>query len=157
MRAERQLRGVAGQVVGGQVLPHRGDVLGQRVGDRQQLGRGLAVPEAVLEPVQPGEVLVVDAVGQAVGQPVDRQAQVAEAVVGGADPLPVELGGQPVLLRLRDVAAPQVGLDRGDGRCQVGELGGGVGLVAARSAGSGRATVTGLTATGPAVARGGRR
>ena len=52
--------------------------------------------------------------GQAVGQAVDREAQVAEAVVGRADPLPVELGGQPVLLRLGDVVAPQVGLDRGD-------------------------------------------
>ena len=130
MRADRQVRGIAGQVVSRQVLPHRGDVLGQRGGDLLELSRALAVPEAVLEAVQPGEVLVVDAAGVAVGQAVDRQAQVAEAVVGGADAFPVELGGQPVLLRLGDVVAPQVGLDRGDLGCQVRELGGGVGLVA---------------------------
>jgi hypothetical protein len=88
------------------------------------------VPEAVLEAVQPGEALVAVAVRVAVGQAVDRQAQVAEAVVGGADAFPVELGGQPVLLGLGDVVAPQVGLDRGDLRREVRELGGGVPLVA---------------------------
>ena len=89
--------------------------LAERVGDGQQLAGGLAVPQAVLDAVQAGEALVADAARQAVRQPVDREAEVAEAVVGRADPLPVELGGQPVLLGLRDVAVPQVGLDgRGD-------------------------------------------
>ena len=110
----------------------------------------LAVPQAVLEAVQPGEVLVGDAAGQPAGQAVHREAQVAEAVVGGADPLPVELRGQPVPLGGRPVAAAQVGLDAGHRGGQAGELGGRVGLVLlVRAASSAR--VTGLTATEPVL------
>jgi hypothetical protein len=96
------------------LVVNAGQVVAQRVLEDLELGGALAVPEAVLEAVQASEVLVVDAVRVAVGQAVDRQAQVAEAVVGSADAFPVELGGQPVLLGLGDVVAPQVGLDRGD-------------------------------------------
>jgi hypothetical protein len=45
---------------------------GQLVRDRQQGGGALTVIQAVFQPVQPGEVLVRDSVGQATGQSVDR-------------------------------------------------------------------------------------
>src|ERR1700729_3401708 len=129
VRPNRQVGGVAGQVVGGQVLPQHRDVAGQRRRDRQQDRGALAVPQAVLQPVQPGEVLVVDSSGEAVRQAVDGQAELAEAVVGSADALPVQLRREPVLPRRGRVTAAQVSLDPGDRWGQVGELLCRVGLV----------------------------
>ena len=75
VRAQRQVGRIAGQVIGRQVLLDGGDVPGQPGRDGVQREGALSVPESVLEPVQPGEGLVVHAVRQAVGQPVYRDAR----------------------------------------------------------------------------------
>src|SRR3954468_151435 len=99
-----QLQRVQRDVVGlGGDLLHVGQ---QLVGVRAH-GRDVAgLPQRLLDPVEPGEVLALGLVALAA---VDDRVQVAEALRDRLDPLPVGAGDGEQLLRALDVAT----LDRG--------------------------------------------
>ncbi|CAG7655807.1 hypothetical protein SBRY_70250 [Actinacidiphila bryophytorum] len=79
-------------------------------GRRPQRGRGLAVPQPVLDPVEAGEVLVGGRAGSTGHRPVDGRVRVAEGVVGRAHPLVDQMCGQPVAAGRGQVAAVDVRL-----------------------------------------------
>ena len=107
-----------------------GDVLRQRVGDRQQLGGGLAVPEAVLEAVQAGEPRVVDALDEA-GRAARRPRGRGRRSCRRTRPPAPSPAGRPASRSSACAMSllAEVGLDLGDLAGQVLELGGGVRLV----------------------------
>src|SRR5262249_5210839 len=87
-------------------------------GPGEVLGR-LAVPQAVLDAVEAGEVLVLDAFRQSVGAAVDLLVEVLEGAVGGAERGVGAVGGEPVGAGLVQVVAVD-GVGEGPGLADQG-------------------------------------
>jgi hypothetical protein len=81
------------------------------------------VPEGVFDGEEAGPAAVGHAVGQAAGHAVQFPVEVAEGVVGGAQALVVEVGGEPRLSGFRQVAARHVGVQRAAVGEELRELG----------------------------------
>ena len=132
VRADRQVGRVAGQVVGGQVALHGRS---RRWPAWPTTGRRTAAPcwpchRPYSSRCRPVKSWSADPAWQPVGQPVHRGAVVAEAVVGRADPLPGQLGGQPVRCGPRPGRrARRSAWILATAAARVAQLGGGVGLV----------------------------
>lgn len=89
-------------------FPQAGGVGGQLLGRRGERGGGLAVPQAVLDAMKAGEILVVHAVRQSVGPSVDLLVEVLEGAVGGAEGGIGAVRGEPVGAGLAEVVVPDV-------------------------------------------------
>ncbi len=109
MGAQRQV--ARREVLRGEVVHQLGDVLRQLVGDGRQVGGGLAVPEAVLQPQEAGEALVLVLVGEAVRPSVDLAVEVGEGAVGGAQRGVLQVRDEPVGPGRGEVAGVHVGLE----------------------------------------------